>query len=150
MINNAVAIVLGFPELPYHRHLIKNLHQQYTLRHLMFVGPCIVVQFIKKNPKRCNNVSKVYYSTFIWSSTCFGRHTAHQQEPKTALAASGFSYVKGCWTCRWRTLSGTVCHHLHVQRPFTYEKPEAVRAVLGSCWWAVCRSKHVEFHINVV
>jgi len=25
---------------------------------------------------------------FIWSSTCFGRHTAHHQEPKTALAAS--------------------------------------------------------------
>jgi hypothetical protein len=42
-----------------------------------------------------------YYSILIWSSTCFGRHTAHYQEPKTALAASGFSYVKGCWTCSW-------------------------------------------------
>jgi hypothetical protein len=28
---------------------------------------------------------------FKWSSTCFGRHTAHHQEPKTALAASGFA-----------------------------------------------------------
>ena len=45
---------------------------------------------IKKNPTRRNNVSKFYYSIFIWSSTCFGRHTAHHQEPKTALAASGF------------------------------------------------------------
>jgi len=27
-----------------------------------------------------------YYSIFIWSSTYFGRHTAHHQEPKTALA----------------------------------------------------------------
>jgi len=44
-----------------------------------------------------------------WSSTCFGRHTAHHQEPKTALAASGFAYVEGCWTCSWWTLSGTVC-----------------------------------------
>jgi len=53
-------------------------------------------QFIKKNPTRCNNVSKFYYSIFIWSSTCFGWHTTHLQEPKTALAASGFSYMGGC------------------------------------------------------
>jgi hypothetical protein len=64
--------------------------------------------FIKKNPTRCNNVSKFYYSIFIWSSTCFGRHTAHHQEPKTAIAASGFSYVEGCWMCHLWTLSGTV------------------------------------------
>jgi hypothetical protein len=70
---------------------------------LMFVDPCIIVQFIKKNPTRCNNVSKFYYSIFIWSSTCFERHTAHHQKPKTALAASGFSYVEGCWTFSWWT-----------------------------------------------
>jgi hypothetical protein len=52
----------------------------------------------KGNPTRCNNVSKFYYSIFIWSSTCFGRHAAHHQEPKTALGASGFTYVEGCWT----------------------------------------------------
>jgi hypothetical protein len=50
-----------------------------------------------------------YYSIFIWSSTCFGRHTAHHQEPKTVLVASGFSYVEGCWTCSWWMLSGTLC-----------------------------------------
>ena len=44
---------------------------------------------------------------FKWSSTCFGRHTAHHQEPKTAQAASGFA------------------------------KPEAACAVFGSWWWAV-------------
>jgi len=74
---------------------------------LMFVDPCIIVQFIKKNPPRCNIVSKFYYSIFTWSSTYFGRHTAHDQQPKTALAASGFLYVEGCWTCSWWTLSGT-------------------------------------------
>jgi len=63
----------------------------------------------KEKSKRCNNVSKFYYSIFIWSSTCFGRHTAHHKEPKAALAASGFSHVVGCWTCSWWTLSGTVC-----------------------------------------
>ena len=73
----------------------------------MFMYPCNLVQFIKKNPTRCNSVSKFYYSIFIWSSTCFGRHTAHHQEPKTALVASGFSYVVGCWTCIWWTLWGT-------------------------------------------
>jgi hypothetical protein len=25
-----------------------------------------------------------------------GKHTAHHQEPNTALTASGFSYVEGC------------------------------------------------------
>jgi hypothetical protein len=39
---------------------------------------CTSLQFIKKNPTRSNNVS-----------TCFERHTAHHQKPKTALAASG-------------------------------------------------------------
>ena len=61
----------------------------------------------QKNPTRCHSVSKFYYSIFIWSLTCFGRHTAHHQEPTTALAASGFSHVEGCWTCSWWTLSGT-------------------------------------------
>jgi hypothetical protein len=37
----------------------------------------------------------------------------------------------------------------HVQQPFTYKKPEAASAVLGSWLWAVCRPKHVELHINV-
>jgi len=42
---------------------------------------------------------KIYYSMFIWSSACFRWHTTHHQELKTALAASGFAYVEGCWTC---------------------------------------------------
>ena len=78
----------------------------------MFVDPCIIIQFIKKNPTRCNNVSKFYYSIFIWSSTCFVWHTAHQ-EPKTTLAASGFSYVEGCWT----VVSGRCQAHCAWQRP---------------------------------
>ena len=68
-------------------------HCWLQLMWLVFVDPCITVQFIKKNPTGCNNVSDFYYSIFIWSSTCFGRRAAHRQEPKTAPAASGFSYV---------------------------------------------------------
>jgi len=100
----------------------------------MFVDLCIIVQFIKKNPTKCNNVSTFYYSIFIWSSRCFGRHTAHHQEPKTALAASGFSYLEGCWTCSWWTLSGTYCAW---QRPPT-TRPTTFQMMAGvspeTCW----------------
>jgi hypothetical protein len=58
----------------------------------------------KENPTKCNSVSKFYF-IFIQSLTCFGRHTAHHQELKTALAASGFAYVEGCWTCSFWTLT---------------------------------------------
>ena len=150
---------------------------------------------------------KILFFIFIWSSTCFGRHTAHHQEHKTALAASGFAYVEGCWTCSCWTLASSSCtkfqqdaivskfyfsylyeaRHvsgdtpsiirslkLHWQplvfhtwkivwmcswwtlsnnytskQPSTYEKPEAASAVLGSWWWAMCRPKHVELHINM-
>jgi hypothetical protein len=64
----------------------------------------------------------------------------HHQKPKTALAASGFPYAEGCWTCSWWTFPGTApdngvpdnVHQLHVQQASTYEKPEAASAVLGS------------------
>jgi hypothetical protein len=69
-----------------------------------------ILQYL--NPTKCNSVSKFYF-IFIWSSACFGRHTAHHQEPKTALATSGFAYVKGCWTfCCW-TLSDRVYYILY-------------------------------------
>jgi hypothetical protein len=57
----------------------------------------------------------------MWNSTCFGRHTTHHQEPKTALVASGFSYVKGCW---W-TLSGTVC---------AWQRPPTTRPTTFHIW----------------
>jgi len=60
----------------------------------------------KENPTRCNSVSKFYF-LFIWSSTCFRRHTAHHQEPKTAVATNGFVYVEGCWTFTCWTLSAS-------------------------------------------
>ena len=40
-----------------------------------------------ENPTRCHSVSKFYF-IFIWSLTCFGRHTAHHQKPKSAQAPS--------------------------------------------------------------
>ena len=91
--------------------------RQWTMSNMMFVDPCIIVQFIKKNPTRCNNVSKFYYSIFIWSSTCFGWHTAHEQEPKTALAASGLVFHK--WKVVRHVIGGYCQAHWAWQRPPT-------------------------------
>jgi len=95
----------------------------------------------KENPTRCNSVSKFYF-IFMWSSTYFGRHTAHHQEPKTTLAASGFAYVerpttlhvcktRGCY-CSFRLLmmggvSPKTCWASHkYEIKFWY--------TLASCW----------------
>jgi hypothetical protein len=51
---------------------------------------------------------KIFISYFMWGSTSFGRHITHHQEPKTALAASGFAYVEGYWTWSCWTLSSCV------------------------------------------
>jgi hypothetical protein len=93
-----------------------------------------------KNPNKMQQCIKMFIIPYFkWSPTCFGRHTAHYQEPKTAQAASGFAYVEGCRTCSCWTLSGSVrcicgrpaqsrtqhdCHH------DTKVKPEAATAVI--------------------
>jgi hypothetical protein len=56
----------------------------------MFVNPCIIVQLAKKIQQDATVYQNLYF-IFIGSSTWFGRHTAHHQETKTALAASGFA-----------------------------------------------------------
>jgi hypothetical protein len=57
----------------------------------------------KKSNKMQQCIKIFIIPYFKWSSICFGRHTAHHQEPKTAQAASVFAYVGGyracsCWT----------------------------------------------------
>jgi len=94
----------------------------------------------KENSARCNSVSKFYF-IFMWSSTCFGWHTAHHQEPKTALAASGFAYVEGCWMCSCWTLSSNYTSRLLMMGSVS---PETCWAsykyeikfwyTVGSCW----------------
>jgi len=61
--------------------------------------------FTKKIQQDATVYQNFYFIfTRIWRSTYFEGHTAHHQEPKTALAASGFAYVEGCWTCICWTL----------------------------------------------
>jgi hypothetical protein len=67
--------------------------------------------FIGNSSEKSNKMQqciKIYYSIPIWSSTCFGWHTAHHKELKTVLAASGFAYVEGCWTCGCWTIQDTI------------------------------------------
>ena len=52
----------------------------------------------KKTQKDATLYQNFIIPYFKWSSTCFGRHTGHHQELKTAQAASGFAYVEGCQT----------------------------------------------------
>jgi len=59
---------------------------------------------------------------FLNCSTCIGRHTTHHQELKNVIAASGFTYVFGCWPLRWLS-------HRSGQQPETYVKPEAAITV---------------------
>jgi hypothetical protein len=53
----------------------------------MFVDLCIIVQFIQKNPTRCNSVSE-FIIPYLYEDQHISGETAHHQEPKTALAAS--------------------------------------------------------------
>ena len=50
-----------------------------------------------------------YHNLFhIYIKSNMFRATHHHQEPKTALAASGFACVEGCWSCSCWTMMGGV------------------------------------------
>jgi len=63
---------------------------------------------------------------FLNCSTCFWRHTAHHQEPKTVTAASGFTNGFGCrLPLRW------LGHRSGNRQPKPFVKPEAAITVFG-------------------
>jgi len=71
-----------------------QLHRvvRMLLVYLMFMDPCIIVQFLQcKTQQDATVYQNFIIPYFKWSSTCFGRHIAHHQEPKTAQAASSFA-----------------------------------------------------------
>jgi len=98
-----------------------------------------------------------------------GGATTHHQESKQLylqhpvfvtpllLPAAIAEELELVWVCcRWRmppTAHSVLCLTTSTNNtsklPFTYEKPAASSAVLGFWWWAVCRPKHVELHINM-
>jgi len=91
---------------------------------LNFRGLIPTSWFIKKNPTRCNNVSKFYYSIFIWSSTCFGRHTAHHQEPKLHRQPLVFD----TWKVVGRVVGG------HCEAECAWQRPPTTRPTTFHAW----------------
>jgi hypothetical protein len=91
--------------------------------------------------KRCNNVSKFYYSIFIWSVTCSGDTPPIIRSLKLHWQPLVFH--------TWKVVGCVVGGQRPPTTPSTYEKPEAASAVLGSWWWSVCRPKQVKLQINM-
>jgi hypothetical protein len=100
-----------------------------------------------ENPTRCHSVWKFYF-IFMWSSTCFGRHTAHHQEPKTVLAASGFACVEDCWTCSCWMLSGSAYMKTWASLiNATTSPPQDSSCQVNHCWqWLWIFSKWLAIH----
>jgi hypothetical protein len=130
--------------------------EQSTSWDMTFVDPCIIVQFIKKNPTRCNNVSN-----FIIPYLCEAQHVSGDTPPiirslklhwqplvfrtwKTVckllppgdnpIAVNKYYYCD--YMCSWWMLSGTLClttsTNYTYKQSSTYKKPEVASAVLGS------------------
>jgi hypothetical protein len=119
---------------------------------ILFVDPCIIVPFIKKIQQ-----DETMYQNFI-PYLYKAQHVSGDTPPiirslKLHWQPLVFYTWKVVWTCSWWTLSGTVCLTTSTsytsKQPSTYKKPEGASAVLGSWWWAVCRPKHVELHMNM-
>jgi len=107
----------------------------------------------KERSNKMQQCIKFYYSLLKWSLTCFGRTPPIIRSLKLHWQSLVFYTLKVVYTCSWWTLSGTLClttsSKCTYKQPSTYEKPETTSEVLGSWWWAVCRPKHVEHHINM-
>jgi hypothetical protein len=59
--------------------------------------------------------TKIYYSMFVWSSTCFWRHTAHHQELKNCTSSLWFSIHERLLDIEVYNLSHMQNHRLRVQ-----------------------------------
>jgi hypothetical protein len=58
----------------------------------MFFKIMVEYNSYRENPQQDAAVYQNFIiPSFKRNSTCFGRHTAHHQEPKTAKVASGFA-----------------------------------------------------------
>jgi hypothetical protein len=69
-------------------------------------------------------------------STCFERHAAHNQELKTVIAASGFTYICGCQQLSW--LSGNWLQPLVLH---TFVDAGSCHGWMGtdcSLWFYIC------------
>jgi hypothetical protein len=85
-------------QLIYHSGLI------WRNQSLNFVSPCIIIQFKWINQLDAT-ISPVYYLTFIYSSTCFGRPHAHHQELSNCSSS--------LWCYHWSVRTPETCSAVH-------------------------------------
>jgi hypothetical protein len=107
---------------------------------------CVRYSIQINQPTRCNCFSRVYYSTFICGSTCFGRHPAHHQEHTTALGASGSTFgrkrLERCWSWSGQTTTNNapdscVLLIMEGETPETCSVTCKRRVASNSCIWLV-------------
>jgi len=80
----------GMPLVTYLTH--NGVILQTLLVNLKFASPCIIIQF-KYIIQLDATISQIYYLTFMYSSTCFGRPHAHLQELNNCSSS--------LWFYRW-------------------------------------------------
>jgi len=62
-----------------------------------------------RKPNKMPQCIRIFLFHIYMKLTMFRATHRPSSEPKTALAASGFACLEGCWTCSCWTLSGRVC-----------------------------------------
>jgi hypothetical protein len=94
----------------------------------MIVEPCIIVQFIKKKIQQDAAMYQKLIIPYLYEAQhVLGDAPPVIMSPKLHWQPLVFHTWK---VVRHSTVPDNV-HHLHVQQPSTYEKPEAASAVLG-------------------
>jgi hypothetical protein len=76
---------------------------------MIFVDPCIIVQFIKKNPTRCNNVRTFLLFHIYMKLSMFRATQRPSSGAQNCTGSLWFLYVESFWMCSWWTWSGTLC-----------------------------------------
>jgi hypothetical protein len=99
---------------------------------LKFASPCIITQFKYINQLDAT-ISKVYYLTFMYSSTCFGRPHAHRQELNNCSGSLWF-YLWSVVIAMLLVVVGPAVRPDHDQQHCDHHdpmvKPEAATAVV--------------------
>jgi hypothetical protein len=78
------------------------IQQQITIISLIFMETCIVIWLVVITNKMQLSY-RIYYSTYVSSSTCIERYVAHHQEPQLYLS---LWFTNACGVRPWCCLSG--------------------------------------------
>jgi hypothetical protein len=112
---------------------------------LKFASPCIIIQFKQINQLDAT-ISPVYYLTFMYSATCYGRPHAHHQELNNCSSS--------LWFHRWSVVAAVLLVVVGPAGPTTTnstaittlrrQNQNLLLQLFISWWWAWGRPKYVE------